>query len=271
MSNAWLINQSPRPGERRAVVTSSVALTKGYAVCYTEDTTIGDTDNAYTNANTIAKPTAANAGAFAGVLVDSYSAETGGRTVEIAEPGAVCMIYVDGAYSQGDYVSFIIDEVTAADNGQFGRFNGLYGRGTARLLEASTEAGLVKAVLLDGKETYGTHKIQPAAGAITTTPEGLTYMPGGNTIAANATYTLPATRVGMEKTFFLSAATVTSDVVVTLATSGFNYLSGGAKLDGFNTITITDAGDFTSLKSVGHSADISFQLVLNEGSTLSTV
>jgi len=167
---------------------------------------------------------------------------------------------VDGAYAAGAHVSFIVDSTTAANTGKWGRFNGQHGRGSARLLEASTGAGLVVAELLDGPETGGTHQITPSSGAVTDTAVGLTYF-GAVSLGSDATVALAnPTDAGLVKSYVCASAT-TNDIVVTLS-------GATADLSGFSTITLDAEDDFCSVQAVGLSGNTRWKVVENDGPTL---
>lgn len=268
MTEVFQINKSSRPKVRIGLVESSVALSKGRAACFNDDRTVASTEKAVVRNNVVEVPAIGNAGAFAGVWARGYSAETGGRLVEFHEPGSVCQIAVDGAYDAGAEVSFLVDDATAANNGLFGKFNGVRARGSARLLESTSEAGLAWAYLYDGDEGYGTHRTQPTGGAFSTTPAGMTYIPGNAALSSDATYTLEnATYAGVQKSFLLSAAPSSNDVVITL-TSAFGGLSGASLLGGFDTAELDGAGDFISVKSVGAPGATKWSAEIVDGPTL---
>jgi len=266
-SNINVFHQNARTAvvPRRAMGPTSTALTRGYAVCYDEDKTV-TAGNEIQRRNFVEEPAIGNVGAFAGVLAYDYPSDEGRKTVEFYEPGAECEIYVDGAYAAGDLVSFKVDSV-GSSTGQFGAYNGVPGRGSARLLQATTEAGYALAVLLDGPESGGTHYCQVASGAaLSTTVIGLTQIKGDVTIGSAATYTLPSpSDPGVFKAFHLLSGLTTENFDITFTSA---VGQSGLSLVALASAELDAADDFVSVRAVGPVDGVRWKLEENNGPTL---
>jgi hypothetical protein len=129
--------------------TGTDALKKGEGVCYDSDRGTA-TDADAKRCNYVERPTVANsgeAGGFAGVAVENYSADSGGQFIEIWEPGSKCVpvaLAVDTVIGTG-LLTFVCTGrynvgVSAGNSG--GRFyNGKFrGRGSAIPRETVTAA-----------------------------------------------------------------------------------------------------------------------------------
>jgi hypothetical protein len=211
--------------KRRVWFNSSAAPTKGEAVCYQRDFTStagGETaaDPCQKRDARVEPPDNTNNLAFAGVILDSKPAKTGGQWVDIAMPGSVCKIRTTGATTLG-YNDVVTAIAGGDDAGKFGAA-GFMGRGTARVFQTDADGGLVLAKLYDGDESGLVETVTPAAagGATTIMVGGVTVLDGTVTLAANATATLAdGVYEGMKKGVKCTGTYTTNDFVLTV-TSG---------------------------------------------------
>jgi hypothetical protein len=136
-----------REKKRRVFFTGATALKLGVAVCYD-----------YANgANAVAVPTT-SLKKFAGVTCNAYAAQTGGRWIDIYEPGSVCYVLGDETVAAGDFL--VASYNTTGTIGTFRDKNasGVTGKGVATAIEAvtiNTTTGnlVIKAVLEEGVES----------------------------------------------------------------------------------------------------------------------
>jgi hypothetical protein len=234
---------------RGAHCNATTALTMGYGLCYNTDYGTATSAAAERN-NEVELPSTSNNYDFAGVLAANYAANAAGQTVRFYEPGSVCQIYVDASVTLGDYVTCIAGGPNA------GKFSGTYkgygmpGRGTAKVLQTRTGAGLVWARLLDGEESGLLQVSTPANGDVVANDP----MIGGTTVWAAAALTENAIGglsdgnfVGQRK-YFVAPAQIddTHDVVITVK-SGYlidnSDTTSPPSWEPLNTIAFDAAGE----------------------------
>lgn len=205
--------------------TGSTALKEGQGLCYDWDTVTG---GAVTVANGnrlnhVELPSTTNARWFAGVAAAAYAARTGGRFIEICEPGSVCNILSKASTTIG--VGRLTCEAGGTYAGYF-RYAGFEGEGSAvplqtvnrsetagkcfARLEVGPPSGLVEVIsanddaLLDG-------------GATACMVGGVTYFDTDISTGADATDTLAdGTIPGLKKAFVCQKAQ-TNDIVITVS------------------------------------------------------
>lgn len=194
----------------------------------------------------VGAPSASNNRNFAGVLGTTATVgNTGEARAQLYGPGSICRVYVIEANATVGKIATMI--VGGTNAGKFTTsVNPLGGRGCVRLLETCSGAGLVKAEILDGKESGGVEFVTPtsAGGAISIMTGGITVFPTAVTLAANATFTLAdGDTDGMRKVFLCKAAMTTNKIVITvtnglqaalataLATISFNTAGTAAELE----------------------------------------
>lgn len=124
---------------RKVFFSGSTALQKGQGLCYARDyvtTTTGQTAaDAYGGRDKIVElPDNSNNLWFAGVAADDYEAVSGGKWIEICEPGSVCRIGILAATTIG---STRLTAIAGLGNEGSGRFGpaGFIGRGSAVALQ----------------------------------------------------------------------------------------------------------------------------------------
>jgi hypothetical protein len=226
IGNAVLHTLKPRIIKRRVFFNASTALTKGYGVCYDHDFGTATDANARRN-KYVNLPTSANNNSFAGVVLANYDAKTGGQWIDIAEPGSFCEVYVDATVTIGDN-TYVTCQIGGGGSGTFEvAFPGFMGRGTARVCQSRTGAGLILAELINGVESGLVETIVTGtgSGALPAMVGGQTLIAGGTTPSADYTATLAnGTYPGMKKRFYLVATITTHDYLVTV--------TAGEQLDG---------------------------------------
>jgi hypothetical protein len=224
--NAVLHEDKTRKIRRKVKYTGSDAVTKGYGLCYDHDYGTATSIDGLRDKH-VALPSATNNGAFAGVAAFSYPAKAGGQWIEVFEPGSVCEVYVDASVTIGDK-AFVTCQIGGGGSGTFDAGNtGYMGRGTAKVMQTRTGAGLILAKLMDGNESGLIETLVTAtgSGALQSMVGGVTLIAGGTTPAADYTSTLAdGTFVGMRKRFKLLATITTHDWLLTVTT--------GEQLDG---------------------------------------
>lgn len=213
---AFHADQFPEIPVRRVFYTGSDIVNQGYGLCYVKDggTATAASPTRYWN---VALPSQTNNLAFAGVARTTYAAKSGGQWIEIFEPGALQQIYVDGSVTIGESV-FATCQIGGVGTGTFNTTNpGFMGRGTARICQTRTGAGLVYAELMDGPESGLVETLTlTAGGAFTAMISGLTLFAAA-TIASGATFTLAdGTFQGEKKAFIQTGTTVTSTIAITV-------------------------------------------------------
>jgi hypothetical protein len=224
--NAILHEDKVRKIKRRVKYTGSDAVTKGYGLCYDRDYGTAASIDGLRDKH-VALPTSANNGSFAGVAAQSYPAKAGGQWIEIFEPGSVCEVYFDGTTAIGEK-TFYTCQIGGGGSGTFDIVTlGYMGRGTARVMQTRTGAGLALAELMDGPESFliETLVTGTGSGALQSMVGGVTVIAGGTTPSADYTSTLAnGTFIGQRKRFTLLATITTHDYLVTV--------TAGEQLDG---------------------------------------
>jgi hypothetical protein len=248
---------------RRVYFTESGALTMGLGVCFDRDYTSASdgesaTDELGFRNNAVALPDSTNNLSFAGVVAENYEAVPGGQWIMIYEPGSVVLARTAVTATIGNYLTCIVG---GDDAGKFGSA-GFMGRGTVRVLQTITEAGLVMAELLDGNESGLVETITTVAagGAKTAMIGGVTQFTGV-ALTGDVTLTLAnGVLYGQKKAFkTLFDYGDSKDVVITV-TSGKQADDSTA----LASITMDDVGDLSVLEWAGDK----WKLIHNTGSTL---
>ena len=202
---------------------SDDALPEGQAVCYNWNYTgDGATYSDARRVNHVEPPTTLNAQWFAGVSSRAYSANTGGRLVEIYCPGSVCNVLLGSATDTVVGVGLLTFDVTASYIGQF-RYAGLPGEGSVRPLQTVTNDGSTTLCLakLDIGEPSGGLQVVPlvADGAMATQMVGgTTLITGAAITTGHNTVTLAdGTVPGFRKKYGVITAELTGyDIVISL-------------------------------------------------------
>jgi hypothetical protein len=243
--------------------TATSAIAKGQGFCFDRDyvtTNEGETaaDPLGFRNNVVALPDNTNNMSFAGVAAENYVANSSGQWIMIYEPGSVCEVRASVAATIGGFLTCIAG---GANAGKFGAA-GFSGRGTVRVLQTITEAGLVLAEMIDGVESGLVETITTVAagGAKTPMVGGITQF-SGDALTGDVTATLAdGVLYGQEKAFkVLSDYGDAKDVVIT--TTHAVQLDGSTALA---TITMDDIGDLSVLKWFGDK----WKLLHNTGSAL---
>lgn len=221
MSSPFVGYNQGKTIKRTVFFTGATALSKGMGLCYERDYYSTATNETATDACQkrevrVELPSNANNNFFAGVVMQSYPAKTGGQFVEIAEPGSCVKVLTTVAtvLASNTKVTCIAGGTNA------GKFTtvGLPGRGTAVTMQTDADGGLVLAHLEDGAESGLVEIITPTAagGAHTFMVGGVTRL-AAQTLDANATATLAdGTFVGQRKVFECEGTMTTNDVVITV-------------------------------------------------------
>lgn len=249
--NLALYKTQARGMKRRVFYTGDGALSAGYGVCYDRDYGTATAEDGLRDKR-VALPDNTNNLAFAGVVTQDYSAVVGGQWIEIYEPGSVCPVYVDASVTIGQN-NFVTCQIGGGGSGTFEVARpGFMGKGTARVMQTRTGAGLIMAELMDGPESGLVETIATATltagGAITCMVGGVTIFAGPATPAADCTFTLAdGTHPGQRKAFFLDGALTTNDIEITV-TSGVQLDGSTAlanlQLDGDNDQSVLEFGGF---------------------------
>ncbi len=249
-----------RTHRRRVFCTETGALSQGYGVCYNRDYgTATSVDELRDKRVNLPDNTCNNS--FAGVLVQAYPANAAGQWVEIYEPGSVCEVYVDASTVIGDN-TFVTCQIGGGGSGTFEvTYPGFAGRGTARVMQTRTGAGLILAELSGGPESGLVETIQAvSATAVPMMLGGRTLITGSITIATDSTDTLAnGTYQGQMKAIILIGALTTQDYVVTV--------TAGEQLDGttdLGSMEFDGALDESVLQFLGSK----WRLVQNAGTGL---
>jgi hypothetical protein len=247
-----MLEQYPYISQARALLrkvwySGSDAVTKGYGLCYNRDYgTATDADGL--RDRHVALPDNTNNNSFAGVAAHSYAAVSGGQWIEICEPGSVCEIYVDASVTIGDNL-FTTCQIGGGGSGTFEvTYLGFMGKGTARIMQTRTGAGLVLAELMTGPESGLIETLALTTASTGATPAmkgGVTvYTTGGANLAGDVTDTLAnGTYLGMKKRFFCVTAPGANDIVITV--------TAGEQLDGATdlaTMELDGTGDDSLLE-----------------------
>lgn len=219
-------NQLTRCQTRRVFFTGSTALAEGYGVCYDSDYGTATANDPLRN-HRVALPDNTNNNSFAGVCAKSVPAKTGGQWITINEPGSVCNVYVDASVTIGDN-TYVTCQIGGGGSGTFEvTVKGFMGKGTARVMQTRTGAGLILAELCEGSQSGLVETIVTgtSSGALPAMLGGVTAIAGGTTPSADYTDTLAnGTYIGQKKRFFLVATITTHDYLVTV--------TAGEQLDG---------------------------------------
>lgn len=260
--NVALYKNQARGMKRRVFFTGSTAISAGYGVCYDRDYGTATVEDGNRDKR-VALPDNTNNMAFAGVVVQDYSAVDGGQWIEIYEPGSICPIYVDASVTIGEK-TFATCQIGGGGSGTFEvTYQGFMGKGTARIMQTRTGAGLVLAELMEGQESGLIETIQAVdATAVPMMIGGVTLITGGITIGTgDSTDTLANGKFqGMKKRILLIGALTTNDFQVTV-TSG-EQLDGTTDLAG---LEFDGALDESVLEWLGSK----WRLVQNAGTGLS--
>lgn len=214
--------QDPVAFPKKVFYTGSDAVVAGYGCCYDRDYGTA-TDNDGKRDARVALPDNTNNNSFAGVFAKSYAAKTGGQWVTIYVPGSICQIYVDASTTISE-TNYLTCQIGGGGSGTFdvGSAGGLMGRGTARIMQTRTGAGLVLAELIDGQESGLVETITPVDNtAVPMMVGGVTLITGGITLGTgNSTASLAnGTHVGQRKRIECLGTLTTNDYVVSATSS----------------------------------------------------
>ncbi len=200
------------------------ALVEGQGLCYNWDygtPTVPDGRRG----NRVELPAILNAPYFAGVADKPYSATTGGQFITINLPGSFCNIQSAKASTTiGVGVATFEVGTGGTGAGYFGRA-GFAGRGTANILETTTEAGLCFAYLQDGPQSGGIEVHTPVANTVSVLMVGgVTYLIGtvDNTAGAPSFAFVDGTYPDQRKAFVCEGTYSNNEFEITLATSGLD-------------------------------------------------
>jgi len=209
--------------KRTVKFTGSTALSKGMGLCYERDyystaTSETATDACQLRDVRVELPSNANNNFFAGVVLKSYPAKTGGQWVEIAEPGSCVKILTTVASVLASNTRLTCQ----AGGTNAGKWTtaGLPGRGTAVTMQTDADGGLVLAKLEDGPESGLVEIITPTTGANTFMVGGVTRLSAATIASADGTATLADGNVVGERKVFECEGTMTTNNVVLTVTSG---------------------------------------------------
>lgn len=254
MADLFIKGQLPQ-NIKRVFYTGTDAISQGEGVCYDYDYDDGsdpaDAADAWTErAKYVAAPSATNNLSFAGVVLRDYAANASGQYIEIAVPEGInrciCLAkVVDSSTTIGEGNFLWCLGGSSADAGQWTATpQGFAGRGSARILQTLSTAGLCLVQLMDGAESGLVEKIATATltagGAITCMVGGATFFDGPATPASDCTFTLAdGTFIGQTKRFYQDGDLTTNDVLITV--------TSGEQLDG--------ATDLASLELDGDADD----------------
>jgi hypothetical protein len=261
-------NVAQNQGEKQLVFFSgTTALSAGMGVCYNRDAT----GTAATAADPmrgvyVELPSITNNNAFAGVVEQSYPANANGQYIEIVTPGSITQVLTIDASTTIGELNFLTCICSGANAGKFtGITMPLFaGKGTARVMQTLTAAGLCMAELMTGPES-GLVDIVPTAtltagGAVTLSVGGVTYFTGPASPGSDCTFTLADPKyVGQLKKFYLAGALTTNDVLVTV--------THGVQLDGATALaTMEFDGDKDESTLIG--TGVHWKLLDNVGTGL---
>lgn len=141
MMNPVQHESGARAFKRRVFFTGTTDLVRGQGLCYDRD--YGTAANVEGRRDVrVELPSNTNNNWFAGVTVTDYNGKTGGRWVEIYEPGSVCEVAIGIATTVASTI--LTCSAKAADAGRF-TSAGIIGRGTALALQtvANDTTGLL--------------------------------------------------------------------------------------------------------------------------------
>lgn len=234
-NDAWI------PGNtERFFCSTAAALVQGQAVCFNFDYGTATAVDGQ-RLQVVEAPSVSNNRCFAGVLKSAKAAHTSGelQVVEVITKGG-CLVNVGASsVTLGDYLTADILD---------GKFYsvGEQGKGTVKILQTLSAAGLALAELLEGQQSGLVHTQAVAAGggAIVLSPVGRSLVDGTLADTADYTYTLANGKViGERKSIKMSVAMAANDLVVTvtsgvqidrttaLATVTFNAINEEAHLE----------------------------------------
>ena len=234
----------------------SAALTRGYGMCYNSDYGTA-TDADQERKAHVEPPTQDNNQAFAGVLLRSYAARSGGQEVELILPGSVGLCYVaDSACTLDDDLTFYVGSGASAPAGQGTPVNvgqlstaGFKGRGTVTVMQTLVAAGLALCYIQDGDVESGMcEKIVPAVagGPIVFMVGGITYINGATINTDHASFTMAAPVADIRKGMLVTDLVGNSKNIVVTMPSGCLQLD---KTTTLVSITLNAAAEVAELKS----------------------
>lgn len=253
-----------RQFKRRVIFeTTGVALSKGMGVCYNRDYGTAASVDGYRDKYVI-KPDNTCNNNFAGVVAEDYSAKSYPQEIEIYEPGSVCQALTDAAATIGAN-TFVTCIAGGSDAGKWDITPGFPGRGTARVLQTTSAAGLCLVELCDGQESglIETLVIAAAGGAVTPMIGGVTLIDGAAVVTAHATYTLLAGNIiGQRKRFKVVGADIGTSKNFVLTTTGLAVQMDGSTA--LATATFNAENEESLFEYVGGK----WKLIYNAGTTL---
>ena len=229
------------------------ALTAGQAVCFDRDRGVAANVDGK-RLQFVEGPSVSNNCDFAGILLDAKAAHTEGHVcVRVVVKGPALVNVGAASVALGDFLTADVLD---------GKFYavGHKGRGTVKVLQTLTAAGLALAVMCEGEESglVHTQALALAGAAVVLTPTGRTLIDGTLVVTAHATYTLAnGKQIGERKSIKVTdligstknlVVTVTNGVQIdrttALATLTFNAADEEAILewDGMNWALLGYAG-----------------------------
>jgi hypothetical protein len=233
----------------------AASLKEGQGVCYNWDLgTATDADGR--RYNRVELPSATNSRHFAGVAARAYAGKTGGRMIEIHEPGSVCNVLLKADVVIG--VGVITCQAGGTYAGYF-TYAGFEGRGSAvplQTVSASTTPAKCLAALQSGAESGLVEVLTPVAagGAVSFMVGGVTVVDGATVASADLTTTIAdGTIFGERKSIVISATIGGSHDLIVTVTHGEQRAKTAttAAVLALASATLDDAGDKIHLQWVG--------------------
>ena len=234
----------------RVLFEGSTALKRGMGLCYNQDYGTAATAEGSRN-NRVELPSVTNARFFAGVVLHDHSAKAGGQWIEIAVPGSVCFVALDGP-SVTVGAGLVTCQAGGAKAGYFTRA-GFQGEGSAvplQTVDASAAAALCLAKLQVGLPSGLVEVVTPAAtGGVTAFMVGGVSYVAAATLTGDATFTLAdGTIEGLRKKFEIEGDLGDSKDLIVTVTNGIQNNGSDTALA---TLTGDDDGDIAVLEWVG--------------------
>jgi hypothetical protein len=226
--------------KRRVKYTGSDALRAGEGLCYVRDyssaTITGDavTDACGKRDKRVARPSASNNRWFAGVTVAAYPSVSGGRWIEIYEPGSVVPVAFGVptvACASGVDGTMMTCSAGAGDAGMW-TWKGYMGRGSAIALQTKALSTVAGTNTIISRSTDGTASLGIGTGILTKTAAftyaqagDVVYITGGATTATGATPVTAGRYTIVSNT--ADAATLSSSPCAAASLCNFYCLSAG--------------------------------------------
>jgi len=196
--------------------STATALVQGQGVCLNSDYGTATAVDGR-RLQVVEAPSVTNNRDFVGVLVSAKAAHTSGElmVVEVVTKGGALVNVGASSVTLGDYLTCDVLD---------GKFYaaGEQGRGTVKVLQTLSAAGLALALLQEGAQSglVHTQAIAAGGGAVVLTPTGRSLVDGTLADTADSTFTLANGKViGERKSVKMAVAMAANDLVVTV-TSG---------------------------------------------------